>query len=194
MSSAQLTSMLEFFKVLSDESRLKLVGALASSERTVEELALMLDLKPPTVSHHLSKLKSLDLVVMKSEGNTHLYRLNLEVLRKLSKQMLAVESLSKDDDSINYEAWERKILNDFLEGEKLKEIPASRKKREVILRWLVDKFQFDREYSEKEVNQMISRHHADFATLRRELIGAKLMDRQSGIYHRLRPKQDVDQA
>jgi hypothetical protein len=186
--------MLEFFKVLSDESRLKLVGALASSERTVEELALMLDLKPPTVSHHLSKLKSLDLVVMKSEGNTHLYRLNLEVLRKLSKQMLAVESLSKDDDSINYEAWERKILNDFLEGEKLKEIPASRKKREVILRWLVDKFQFDREYSEKEVNQMISRHHADFATLRRELIGAKLMDRQSGIYHRLRPKQDVDQA
>lgn len=194
MSSAQLTSMLEFFKVLSDESRLKLVGALASSERTVEELALMLDLKPPTVSHHLSKLKSLDLVVMKSEGNTHLYRLNLEVLRKLSKQMLAVESLSKDDDSINYEAWEKKILNDFLEGEKLKEIPASRKKREVILRWLVDKFQFDREYSEKEVNQMISRHHADFATLRRELIGAKLMDRQSGIYHRLRPKQDVDQA
>lgn len=194
MSSAQLSSMLEFFKVLSDESRLKLVGALASSERTVEELALMLDLKPPTVSHHLSKLKSLDLVVMKSEGNTHLYRLNLEVLRKLSKQMLAVESLSKDDDSINYEAWERKILNDFLEGEKLKEIPASRKKREVILRWLVDKFQFDREYSEKEVNQMISRHHADFATLRRELIGAKLMDRQSGIYHRLRPKQDVDQA
>jgi DNA-binding transcriptional ArsR family regulator len=186
MSSAQLASMLEFFKVLSDESRLKLVGALASSERTVEELALMLDLKPPTVSHHLSKLKSLDLVQMKSDGNTHLYRLNLEVLRKLSKQMLAVESLSKEDDSINYDAWERKILNDFLEGEKLKEIPASRKKREVILRWLVDKFEFDKEYSEKEVNQMILRHHPDFATLRRELIGAKLMDRKSGIYHRLK--------
>lgn len=186
MSSAQLASMLEFFKVLSDESRLKLVGALASSERTVEELALMLDLKPPTVSHHLSKLKSLDLVQMKSDGNTHLYRLNLEVLRKLSKQMLAVESLSKDDDSINYDAWERKILSDFLEGEKLKEIPASRKKREVILRWLVDKFEFDREYSEKEVNQMILQHHPDFATLRREFIGAKLMDRKSGIYRRLR--------
>lgn len=192
MSSVQLSSMLEFFKVLSDESRLKLVGALASSERTVEELALMLDLKPPTVSHHLSKLKSLDLVQMKTEGNTHLYRLNLEVLRRLSKQMLAVESLSKDEASINYEAWERKILNDFLEGEKLKEIPASRKKREVILRWLVDKFQFDRAYAEKEVNQMILRHHPDFATLRRELIGAKLMDRQSGIYHRLRPKQAAD--
>lgn len=187
MSSAQLASMLEFFKALSDESRLKLVGALASSERTVEELALMLDLKPPTVSHHLSKLKALDLVQMKSDGNTHLYRLNLEVLRKLSKQMLAVESLSKEDDSINYDAWERKILNDFLEGEKLKEIPASRKKREVILRWLVEKFQFDKEYAEKEVNQMILRHHPDFATLRRELIGARLMDRKSGIYNRLRP-------
>lgn len=180
--NTQLATMLDYFKALSDESRLKIIGALSHTERTVEELASMLDLRAPTVSHHLARLKSLDLVEMKTEGNTHLYKLNISPLRKLSKQLLAVESLAVDDDSINYEAWERKILNDFFEGQKLKEIPASRKKREVILKWLTQQFERKRSYSEKEVNNIILRHHPDFATLRRELICAKLMVRDKGIY------------
>lgn len=185
MANAHLTRMLAFFKVLSDESRLKIVGSLATSERSVEELSTLLDLKAPTVSHHLAKLKSLDLVTMKCEGTTHIYELNVEPLRALSKQMLAVESLAVEDDTINYEAWELKILTDFFEGDRLKEIPASRKKREVVLRWLVDRFDRNRKYTEKEVNTIISRHHPDFATLRREFIGAKLMERESGTYWRL---------
>ena len=93
MANAQLAHMLAFFKALSDESRLKIVGSLANSERSVEELASLLDLKAPTVSHHLAKLKSLGLVTMKSEGTTHLYKLDLESLRALSKQMLSVENI-----------------------------------------------------------------------------------------------------
>ena len=185
MVNAQLAHMLSFFKALSDESRLKIIGSLATAERSVEELSSLLDLKAPTVSHHLAKLKELDLVMMKSEGTTHLYSLNVEPLRKLSKQMLSVESLTQDDDSINYDAWELKILADFFVGSTLKEIPASRKKREVVLKWLVERFAQDREYPEKEVNKIISRHHPDFATLRRELIGAKLMQRKDGVYWRL---------
>ena len=34
------------------------------------------------------------------------------------------------------DAWERKVLHDFFDGERLKEIPSSRKKRLVILKWL----------------------------------------------------------
>ena len=185
MANAQLAHMLAFFKALSDESRLKIVGSLANSERSVEELASLLDLKAPTVSHHLAKLKSLGLVTMKSEGTTHLYKLDLESLRALSKQMLSVENIVKEDHSINYDAWEAKILTDFFEGERLKEIPASRKKREVVLRWLVERFQYDNRYSEKEVNAIIARHHPDFATLRRELIGGCLMQRKDGVYWRI---------
>jgi hypothetical protein len=32
---------------------------------------------------------------------------------------------------------------------------------------------------------IIGRHHPDFATLRRELIGAKLLARENGVYWRL---------
>ncbi|MDB5097460.1 MAG: ArsR family transcriptional regulator, partial [Cyanobacteria bacterium RYN_339] len=68
--------------------------------------------------------------------------------------------------------------------ERLKEIPASRKKREVVLRWLADRFEIGPRYAEREVNEVIKRHHPDFATLRRELIGANLMQREAGEYWR----------
>ena len=55
-------------------------------------------------------------------------------------------------------------------------IPAQRKKRLVILKWLARKFDFDVTYTERQVSDSIKRHHAhDWATLRRELIASKLM-------------------
>ena len=59
MSDNEFQSLLRFFKVLGDESRLKIVGILAQDERSVDELAAMLNLKEPTVSHHLAKLKEI---------------------------------------------------------------------------------------------------------------------------------------
>jgi predicted transcriptional regulator len=183
MSQAQLNEILSFFKALSDESRLKIVGSLAASERSVDELAAMLELRAPTVSHHLSKLKETGLVSMRSEGTTHVYSLNIDQLHVLSKRVLALETISIDD-SVAEDAWEQKVLKDFFEGKRLKEIPASRKKRHVILKFLAEKFEHGRRYSEKDVNALIGEHHPDFATLRRELIGASLLHRENAIYWR----------
>ena len=180
-----LSNMLSFFKALSDESRLKIVGILASGDRSVEELASLLELRAPTVSHHLSRLKKTGLVHMSTEGNTHIYSLNVDSLRTLSKQILSVEKLSADD-LVDSEAWEKKVMNDFFEDSRLKVIPASRKKREVILRFLAEQFDRKQKYSEKEVNQIIGRYHEDFATLRRELVGAALMKRKAGEYWRVK--------
>lgn len=73
-------------------------------------------------------------------------------------------------------------------GERLKEIPASRKKRLVILKWLVNKFEFGVNYPESSVNEILNRYHSDHATLRRELVGYQLMQREKGIYWRLLQK------
>lgn len=184
MVDNKLSDMLTFFKALSDESRLKIVGTLAANERSVEELASLLDLRAPTVSHHLAKLKSIDLVSMRSEGNTHLYSLNSDALRSLSKEILSVEKIATED-IVDSQAWEKKILKDFFSDSRLKVIPASRKKRDVILRFLAEQFKRNKKYKEKEVNKIIKRHHEDFATLRRELVGASLMKRKAGIYWRI---------
>jgi len=185
MQTANLDTLLQFFKALSNESRLKLVGILSQQERSVEELATMLDLKEPTISHHLTKLKELNLVQMRSQGNTHLYQLNSETLQDLSKAMFTPDQMVALTSNVQENAWEAKVLNSFLEGDRIKEIPASRKKRWVILKWLVNQFQSDVDYAEVDLNTIIKRHHPDCATLRRELIGYGMMQRDQGIYRRL---------
>ena len=182
MSEQDLTTLLQFFKALANESRLKLVGAIAQQERSVEELASILDLKEPTVSHHLSKLKQLQLVHMRAEGNTHYYRLDLDALQAMQKATLTATQVAQP---IQSDLWETKVLSSFVEGDLIKEIPASRKKRIIVLKWLVQKFEFERLYPEQELNQIIKPIHSDTATLRREMVGYNMMKRDNSIYRRI---------
>jgi hypothetical protein len=176
--------LVSFFKVLADSTRLKMVGILAAGERSVEELAELLQLKPPTVSHHLARLRRLGLVRMRADGNTHLYRLDEEVLRSWSQQLLSRERVSSLAEEVDGAAWERKVLNDFFEGDRLREIPARQKKRFVVLRWLADHFRPGERYRESQVNEILGRYHPDFATLRRLLVDEELMQREKGLYWR----------
>lgn len=185
MSPSDLESALTYLKALADESRLKILGILSGREASVEELSALLSLKAPTVSHHLGRLKEAGLVGMRPDGNTHMYSLRVEALRDLNKTLLAPEKMAALVGDLPEQAWERKVLRDFFEGERLKEIPASRKKREVVLRWLAGQFNPGRRYPEAEVNEILKRHHPDFATLRREFIGNRLMEREGGVYWRL---------
>jgi predicted transcriptional regulator len=187
MGEERIHSVVRFFKVLADESRLRLLGILATRECSVEELAALLELRAPTVSHHLARLKDLGLVAMRADGNTHLYHLECDALRTLSKDVLSVDAMAALGEGVVEEAgdaWERKVLRDFFDGERLKEIPSSRRKRDVILRWLVQRFQVGVQYPESAVNALIGQHHPDVAKLRRELIGAQLMRRANGVYWR----------
>lgn len=174
--------LVQLLKALADESRIRILGILADREASVDELSAYLGLKSPTVSHHLSRLRELSLVSMRTEGNVHLYRFHPESLRRLNR--LLQPARLAEMASVEGTAWEQKVQNDFLIEGRLKEIPASRKKRLVILKWLADRFERDVRYPETEVNGIIQRHHPDFSTLRRELIAARLMERDNGVYWR----------
>lgn len=177
-------TLLRFFKALADENRLKIIGILANQECSVEELAALLQLKDPTVSHHLAKLKELNLVQMRPEGNTHLYKLDSEALQSISKEIFTADNMVSLVE-VDTQVWESKVLKNFMEEGVLKEIPASRKKRLVILKWLASQFDLGVNYPERMVNEILKRYHPDCATLRRELIGYQLMQRENGVYWRL---------
>ena len=69
-----------FFKALADPNRLKIVGLLAQKPYSVEELAALLELKAPTVSHHLSRLVKAGLVSARAEGYYSVYQLDRQAL------------------------------------------------------------------------------------------------------------------
>jgi hypothetical protein len=181
----EITTAVEYLKLLANETRLKLLGILASRERSVGELAEIVGLKEPTISHHLARLHEVGLVQMRADGNTHFYRLSTETLQQLSRDLFTPERMVSLGAHDAADAWEGKVLGTFLDGERLTKIPDVRKKRDVILRWLAERFEHGRRYPEPELNEIIRRHHPDTATLRRELVGARLMQRESGVYWRL---------
>ena len=63
---------------------------------------------------------------------------------------------------------------------------TQRKKREIVLGEILKQFESNREYTEKDVNEVILRYHDDFCTIRRELIALGMMTRSSGIYKRVK--------
>src|SRR2546421_14871 len=69
-----------------------------------------------------------------------------------------------------------------LVAERLRRIPAQRKKRVVVLRKLLERFARGRTYSEREVNELLGRAHEDVATLRRELVMYGFLKRERGVY------------
>ncbi len=178
--------LLNFFKALAHESRLRLLGFVAEREHNVQELAARMALKEPTVSHHLALLRDVGLVSMRQDGTTHWYTLESKTLSKLAKSLLAPAQLAALKGIEEQPSNDEKVLRNYLTPDgRLKDFPASRKKRRVILVWLARMFEEGRDYTEAEVNALIERRHHDRETFRRELVGYKMLARKGGIYRRL---------
>lgn len=182
ISEAPRSDPLEFFRALADRSRLRIVGLLAAREYSVQELARTLGLREPTVSHHLAVLKTVGLASVRSEGTTRWYRLEEDALHRRSRALLSRPSLERIAADTSVEAGEREVLANFLDGDRLTSIPVARKKRQIILRWLVRKFAPEVDYTEAQVNAILKRHHEDAATLRREMVGYRMLARDRGVY------------
>ncbi|MEO8972197.1 MAG: DUF2087 domain-containing protein [Ktedonobacteraceae bacterium] len=176
--------LLRFCKLGSDSNRLKLLGLLAIREYSVDELAELLKLKAPVVLRHLASLRELGVVSIRSEDNRRLYRYDGEALQRQSRELLMAHKPTSVIDDSEGEAWERKVLRDYFEGERLKDIPADNKKRAVIMKWFASLFKPEVQYKESEVNEIIKRHHSDWAYFRRTLVDTGHMHREHGIYWR----------
>lgn len=172
--------LVQFFKALADENRLKIVGLLARESCSGEQLAAILDVKPATISHHLARLAEAGLVSARADGHFKLYALRLDAIHALAERLLAEDTLPQAAADLDAEAYDRKVVKDFTRRDgSLKEIPAAQKKLLAVLRHIVQAFQPGRVYSEKHVNLKLARFHADTASLRRYLISYKLMERDA---------------
>lgn len=168
-----------FFKALADPNRLKIVGLLAQQPYSVEQLAAILDVRPSTVSHHLSKLAEVGLVSARAESYYNVYQLEEDKLHQ-TRVLFSQEDLAAVVEDVDLDAYDRQVVENYsLPDGRLKTIPSQRKKLDAILRYVVQAFEMDVHYSEKQVNEMLSRFHDDVASLRRELIGFGLMGRAS---------------
>jgi hypothetical protein len=189
MTETDIASLLRFFKALAHQSRLRLIGFVAQRERSVQELAGLLGLSEPTTSHHLALLHQAGLVSLRVEGNLHWYAFEPSKLAPLAKSLLSRRDVAQWSGAARTDAPDRLIQNYLEPDGRLRLIPAARKKRYPVLAWLAAHFDSDRRYREAEVNQILQTRHWDSATLRRELVGYRMLTREKGVYWRLPEEQ-----
>ena len=180
------TEAIMLFKCLSDKSRLHIVKSLAIEDMYVERLAERLGLSASTVSFHLKKLSEAGVVQSYKTQYYTMYSLCRNILETTILDMIKEKS---DDAALQEEReqqYRKRVVDAFFEYGKLKSIPAQRKKERIILEVIVQAFEFDKKYTEREVNIIIADYYDDFCTLRRDMISERLLDREGNLYWRIK--------
>lgn len=176
------TEAIKLFKCLSDKSRLQILKSLTLEDMDVERLAERLGLTPATISFHLKKLSEAGAVTSYKKQYYTMYSLCKDVFQE---RIIDIISEKSDEAALQQQRdadYRKRVIDSFFEYGKLKSIPAQRKKERIILEEIAKAFEPDRIYTEREVNIIIADFHDDFCTIRRDMIGEKIMDRENGRY------------
>lgn len=179
---------IRLFKCLSDKSRLQILKSLAIEDMYVERLAERLGITASTVSFHLKKLADAGAVTSYKSQYYMMYSLKKEVFETSILEILQEKSDEAEAQSRRDAEYRQKVIDTFFEYGKLKAIPAQRKKERIVLEVIAETFAFDRIYSEREVNIIIADFHDDFCTIRRDMIGEGLLERDARGYWRVKPE------
>jgi len=92
-------------------------------------------------------------------------------------------------------AYEARVLRAFVKGDRLVSLPARERKKQVILRFLIDRVLPDHNtVDEVELNRRLAAWHPDVAALRRYLVDSGFATRIGMVYRRGVPSNDPDRT
>ena len=182
------TKAILLFKCLADKSRLQILKSLAIEDMYVERLAERLGITAATVSFHLKKLADAGAVTSYKSQYYMMYSLNKEIFETSILDIIREKSDEADLQAQRDAEYRQKVINAFFEYGRLKSIPAQRKKERIVLEVIAEAFEYDRIYTEREVNIIIADFHDDFCTIRRNMVGEGLLARDTSGYWRVKPE------
>ena len=81
-----------YFQNFSDQTRLKILSALAIKDLCVNDLSKILNINQTTISHQLKTLKDQDMIDYRREGKVLIYRIKSSAVNDM--MMYAVKELS----------------------------------------------------------------------------------------------------
>jgi DNA-binding MarR family transcriptional regulator len=188
LSSEEMKLLVVMGRALADPTRIRILGLLAERPMYGQELAKVLDVKPPTISHHISPLVMAGLVRVRRENNYHYYELDSDGIQHLAESTQHIARLLFAGNPLPPKSDERaRVVATFIKDGRLVSIPAQYKKRRYVMEELACSFEWGRLYDEKEVNAILKTFHDDVASLRREFIDQRIMMRENGRYWLVRP-------
>ena len=99
------------FRQLSDANRVRLFWLLCHCEECVVNLAAMMGMSPPALSHHLRQLRESGLIVSRRDGKEVYYRAaDTEQIRLLHEMIEQVMKITCPDKAVDYSASQEEIV------------------------------------------------------------------------------------
>ncbi|HXJ65847.1 MAG TPA: DUF2087 domain-containing protein [Actinomycetota bacterium] len=178
----------DVLRALADPERLAVAGMLALGPRTAEQIARDAAFPVARVRRHLTRLASAGIASVDEDRRT--YRLASDALREAARATAPPRDPGMALGAVD-EA-EEAVLRQWFVGGRLKEIPAKRSKRLVVLNRLALEFDVGVRYPDREVVEVLKRFHPDHASLRRYLVDEDLLSRDHGEYWRSGGPVDLD--
>jgi hypothetical protein len=178
---------LDFVKAMASAERLRVIGALVRGRATQAEIAEQLHIPVRDVFQHLSHLAQAG-VIREEDG---VYDLDEKAIETLARGQFEGKRPQYDPKEEKQED-ARKVLKNFLNADgSLKQLPPMGNKLLIVLNFIVDVFEYDAIYMEKEVNTILRRFHVDTAALRRYLVDHNLMSREGDGSRYWRVKEET---
>lgn len=175
MEKAQQYALLRFFKAVGQKERLQIIGLLADRTHTLPELSAALQEKEVSLLRHLAQLRQAGLILEEGQGATATYRLSSAGLADFQRLILENEAPEHPEEV---------VLQRFTRDGQLVEMPGDPAEQETILRWLADKFEPGRRYSESAVEAIIYRFYPQSTGVSTMLVEHGLLQRDGQIYWR----------
>ncbi|HEX5826300.1 MAG TPA: DUF2087 domain-containing protein [Candidatus Limnocylindrales bacterium] len=206
-------SVLFRLRALVDQHRLRILARLADRPADAETLAAELRQPVTAIRRHLGALVTAGLAEERGDLPGR-FGARMDRVGELGRELARMEAADAGRPFGPDEEWphdgeplaatlgrlaltpeEAKVLRSYLRNGRLTTIPAQGRKRDVILRFLLERvFTEDRPYPEKEVNQRLALFHPDVAALRRYLYDEGYVDRERSVYTRARPEGEAEAA
>lgn len=160
--------------LLAEPSRLRTYSAVVLGATTPEQVAGSTGLPAPVVVKALQRLSKGGLITAGGDGFEADEAAFKDAVRESRPERVPLDP-DPDRDA---------VLRSFIRDGRLTHFPTFPEKFRIVLEYLVAGFEPGRSYPEPEVNEILNRWHPDHAALRRELVDARLLDRENSIYTR----------
>ena len=167
---------------LLDTDRLRIAAALAAKPANRMELAEATGLSHRDLLRQLDILRSHDLVRLQEPAPRQpdqysKYELNTEAFKAARQAMGKYKGVKpRPTDS------RLMTLETFMPGGKLVAMPHKQEQILTILSEMAAKFEPEKKYAEREVNEILEEVNEDYCTLRRFLVDYGYLSRDRGVY------------
>jgi predicted transcriptional regulator len=178
----EIEKSIEIIKSLADTSRLRVLNSLMIKPQYVEELANRMNLAVSTVSFHLKKLEKAGLINKQKEQYYVIYSLNEGLFNKSLRELTSFENIELFSEEERVKKYRDKVIKVFMKKGRLTKLPVQHKKKLIILEEFLKLFKKNKQYVEKEVDEIIHTIYDDHCLIRRLLIEEKYMRRDGNKY------------